>query len=128
MPLPHPNRGELWWVALDPVVGRELGGHVPDEPRPALIVSTDALPAETAGKVIIVPGTSREHPGLPRVAFSWRLGGRSGRTFLCCDDVRAVSVERLRGPLAPSRGAAPIPAPAAAMASVEQTLRLLLGL
>src|SRR5438093_4923249 len=85
-----PRRGELWWVVLDPVLGHELGGHAPGEPRPALVVSADEMAA--TGKLIVVPGTSRERPGLPRIPFSWRLGARMGTTYLCGDDLRAVAI------------------------------------
>ena len=35
---PHPKRGEIWWVNLDPTVGAEIRKR-----RPAVVVSSDAV-------------------------------------------------------------------------------------
>lgn len=112
-----PRRGELWWADLDPVVGRELGRKV----RPAAIVSVDAMPLSTE-KVVIVPSTTQSRPSPMRVP--WVVGTATGRreSYFCCDDIRAISVERLRGRI----GLHPLPAEL--IAELERVLRYILGL
>jgi mRNA interferase MazF len=72
-----PRRGDVWSVALDPVVGHEQGGY-----RPALVVSSDLLHAIPSQLAIVVPITSRDRGVRAHVAIvppegDW--GGRRGR-------------------------------------------------
>lgn len=53
-----PDRGDVIWVALDPVAGREQAGR-----RPVLVVSPVAYNART-GRAVCLPITSRER-GFP---------------------------------------------------------------
>ena len=54
----YPRQGEIWWVNLDPTVGREVS-----KKRPCLVVSPDDMNAHL-GTVIAAPLTStlREWP------------------------------------------------------------------
>lgn len=113
-----PRRGELWWVDLDPVVGRELGGKV----RPAVIVSDDEMNRSLLEKVIAVPSTSQPHDVRWRVPWKVRTTRGVNRAYFCCDDVRSVSVERLRGRI--GTGVLPLDV----MSEIEQVLRALLAL
>jgi len=80
------NRGDVYWVELDPTVGSEI-----QKTRPCLIVSPDdmnrALP-----RVIIAPITSKgQSLGCrPEVVFN----GKMGRILL--DQIRAVDKKRLK--------------------------------
>ena len=114
-----PLRGELWWFDPDPVRGTELGAKV----RPALVVSVDSFNAN-GPKVVVVPGTSRAHPGNPfHVPFTYRFKDRQVTTYFCCDNVRTVDTrERLRARMAPR------PVPEQLMTAVEGHLRTILGL
>ena len=87
-----PGHGELYWADLDPVVGTELGRKV----RPVVVVSVDGF--NGAGeKIVVVPGTTVQRDLPTRVA--WRVNSAAGprETYFCCEDIRAISVERLRG-------------------------------
>ena len=117
-PLPTPRRGEVWWFDPDPTVGRELGRKV----RPGLIISIDEMNQGSSEKVIVVPGTSVDH-GIPsQVRFDYRLRGEARTTFFSCEDVRSISVERLKQRMAPQ------PIPGRVMHLVEQWVGRLTGI
>ena len=80
-----PRRGEIYWVALDPTVGREIRTT-----RPALVVSPDEM-NQALGTVILAPITSivREFP----TRYTIRLQRKTASVAL--DQIRTVSVERL---------------------------------
>jgi len=80
-----PRRGEVWLVALDPVVGREIS-----KSRPALVVSPDELNAHL-GTVVVAPLTStiRSWPFRVEVRFARRRGS------VAVDQLRALDRERL---------------------------------
>ncbi len=117
-PSSTPRRGELWWFDPDPVRGRELGKKV----RPALVVSVDHLNQGPSQKIIVVPATSQDSAIPSHVRFDHELKGQPSTTFLCCEDIRAISVQRLRGRMGP------LPVPTRTMAQVERWLRDLMGL
>jgi mRNA interferase MazF len=80
------RRGEVWWVALDPVQGGEVG-----KTRPAIIVSNDEA-NRTRNRVQVVPLTSN----LKRV-YAWEarveVKGQSRKAL--ADQIRTVAKERL---------------------------------
>lgn len=85
-----PSRGEIWTVNLNPVKGHEQAGY-----RPGLIISVDTFNHGPAGLVVIVPITSKEK-GIPfHVAINPPEGGVSKRSFIKCEGIRSVSIERL---------------------------------
>jgi len=109
-----PSRGDVWMVDLNPVRGHEQSGM-----RPAVIVSVDPLNHSPAGIVIIAPVTSKEK-GIPfHVRLERGEGGMTKRSFIKCEDVRSVSVERLARRLGSI--------PPETMATVEDRLRILMG-
>src|SRR3990172_5802571 len=111
------RRGEIRRISLDPVAGREQAGD-----RPALIVSDDRLNASAAGLVIVVPLTRTRRAVPSHVEINPPEGGVRETSYAMCEQVRAISIERLRdGPW----GA---PTSTALMSEVERLLRLLLGL
>ena len=78
---------ELWWADFDPQVGREQAGL-----RPAIVVGTAfacQLPNQLA---FVVPCTTtdRQLPFHPQVTSLERP------TFAMCDQLKSVSLERLR--------------------------------
>ena len=111
----RPLRGEVWWVSLDPTVGREQAGR-----RPGLVVSVDGLNQSGADLVILLPITSRDKGLRSHVEIRAGEAGLAARSFAKCEDIRSVSVERLLG--RQGRVAA------ATLAAVEERLRMLLGL
>ena len=72
-----PRRGDVVWLSMDPVRGREEQGH-----RPHLVLSNERL-AQTMGLVIAVPMTSAPRPWATRVPLaedSFAIGEQP-RTF-----------------------------------------------
>ena len=83
------QRGEVYWVNLDPTIGTEI-----QKTRPALVVSPDDMNA-VLPRVIVAPLTSQGQPlgCRPEVDFS----GRPARILL--DQIRYVDRRRLTGKL-----------------------------
>jgi mRNA interferase MazF len=115
MTTPQPARGDVWLVSLDPVRGHEQAGT-----RPALVVSVDRFNLGPAGLVVVLPITSRSKSVPLHVPVSPPEGGLTLPSFVKCEDVRSVSVDRLVRPLGSVTGST--------MAMVEDRLRILLGL
>ena len=80
-----PRRGDIYWVSLDPTVGREI-----KKTRPALVVSPDEM-NQALGTVVLAPITStvRDFP----TRYTIRLKRKIASVAL--DQIRTVSVERL---------------------------------
>jgi len=113
--MPEPSRGDIWLVDLDPVRGHEQAGR-----RPAVILSTNPFNFSAAGIVVLVPLSTKEKHVPLHVRISPPEGGLREVSFIRCEDVRAVSKERLSkrlGKVAPPT-----------LAAVENRLRLLLEL
>ncbi len=85
-----PLRGEIWTVDLDPTRGHEQAGK-----RPALIVSDDVFNSGPAGLVIVLPITTKAKAVRSHVAVRPPEGGLRRPSFIKCEDVRSVAVERL---------------------------------
>ncbi|HSF04100.1 MAG TPA: type II toxin-antitoxin system PemK/MazF family toxin, partial [Solirubrobacterales bacterium] len=76
-----PRRGDVYWVALDPVVGTEIR-----KTRPAVIVSNDSCNAYGA-RVVVLPITGNVdslYPGEARI----QLKGKPARAL--GDQLRSV--------------------------------------
>lgn len=108
-------RGEVWLADLNPVKGHEQAGK-----RPCLIISVDLFNQGAAGLVVVLPITSKDK-GIPfHVELNPPEGGLKVRSFVKCEDVRSISVERLEkrwGTISPET-----------LAAVEDRLRILMGL
>lgn len=109
------NRGDVYFVDLDPVKGHEQGRQ-----RPAMIISDDGFNNGPAGLVMIVPITS-SHRGIPmHFPVNPPEGGLSTPSVILCDQIRTISTSRLgrrMGTLSPT-----------SIAEVEDRLRILLRL
>lgn len=111
----QPARGEVWLTDLNPVKGHEQAGK-----RPCLIVSVDLFNQGASGLIVVLPITSREK----RIPFHVELNppeeGLKVRSFIKCEDVRSISIERIekRWGLVSSE----------TLAAVEDRLRILMGL
>lgn len=108
-------RGEIWLADLNPVKGHEQAGK-----RPCLIISVDLFNQGASGLVVVLPITSKEK-GIPfHVELKPPEGGLKIRSFVKCEDVRSISVDRLEkcwGVVFPET-----------LAAVEDRLRILMGL
>lgn len=108
-------RGDVWQYDPDPVRGHEQG-----RARPAVIVSADTFNSGPARLVVICPLTTRDR-GIPsHVPIDPPQGGVRLRSFVMCDQVRAISTERLRSHVGTLEGRT--------MRAIGQRLRILLDL
>ena len=85
-----PERGEIWWVALDPTLGSEIR-----KPRPCVVVSVRVL-NERRRTVIVVPLSSSPKAS-PPILIPITCDGRPA--VAVSDQIRAVAKERLRSRL-----------------------------
>lgn len=108
-----PQRGELWWVELDPALGSEQAGR-----RPAVLVSADAFLQTGANRAGVVPVTAK-HRALP----TWiAIGSPDLRepSWALPDQIRTVDFARLKRRIGRMD--------ANTMTEIERILRLVLGL
>ncbi len=75
---------------LDPVRGHEQAGT-----RPVLVISVDEFNRGPAGLIIALPLTSKNKRVLYHVPVTPPEGGLNVASFIKCEDVRSLSVERL---------------------------------
>ena len=80
------QRGDIWWVALDPAQGSEIR-----KTRPAVIITADAL-NRARRTVVIVPLSTGPEPRPPIVVATPSAG--TGAVAVC-DQLRAVDKRRL---------------------------------
>jgi len=85
-----PERGEIWWVALDPTLGSEIR-----KTRPCIVVSVRVL-NERRRTVIVVPLSSSPKAS-PPILIPITCDGRPAAAV--SDQIRAVAKERLRSRL-----------------------------
>lgn len=85
-----PERGEIWWVALDPALGSEIR-----KTRPCVVVSVRVL-NERRRTVIVVPLSSSPKAS-PPILIPITCNGRPA--VAVSDQIRAVAKERLRSRL-----------------------------
>ncbi len=79
------KRFEIYWVSLDPTVGREM-----QKTRPAVVISPDEINA-AMGTVIVAPITSNKRSFPTRLAFD----NAGKENYLALDHIRAVDKSRL---------------------------------
>lgn len=108
-------RGEIWWVNLDPSRGHEQAGR-----RPGLVLSVDTFNQGPAGMAILLPITKIDKKISFHVPISPPEGGLTHKSFIKCEDIRAIPTERLEGRL----GRVSL----ATMKEVEDRIRILLNL
>ncbi len=115
MTLSQALRGQIWLVDLNPTRGHEQAGK-----RPCLVISVDLFNQGASGLAIVLPITSKDK-GIPfHVEVNPPEGGLTQRSFIKCEDMRSLSMERLSdlwGVVSP-----------ATIMVVEDKLRILLGL
>jgi mRNA interferase MazF len=85
-----PERGEIWWVALDPTLGSEIR-----KTRPCVVISVKVL-NERRRTVIVIP-LSSSSTASPPILIPISFDGRPA--VAVSDQIRAVAKERLRSRL-----------------------------
>ena len=110
-----PSRGEVWLANFNPTLGREQAGI-----RPCLIISVDPFNHGALDLVVAVPVTSTQRGWPTHVPVEPPEGGLKNISFVKCEDVRSMSVNRLikrLGKVTPQR-----------VAAVADRLRMIMGL
>lgn len=67
--------------------------------RPALVISADFVNASAANLVIVIPITSTQRPVRSHVSIEPLEGGVSRTSSIQCEQIRAISRQRLVRPL-----------------------------
>jgi mRNA interferase MazF len=78
---------EVWWVDFSPRVGHEQAGD-----RPAIVVGTPLACAIPNGLALVVPVTNTDRRLVWQPAVV--IGDRP--SYAMCDQIRAISLQRLR--------------------------------
>ncbi len=84
----RPERGDIWWAALDPALGSEI-----KKTRPCVILSS-SLVNEHRRTVLVVPLSSSPQPR-PPITIPNQCQGKNGVAVV--DQLRAISKKRLQG-------------------------------
>jgi mRNA interferase MazF len=81
------NRGEIWFIGLNPVIGHEQAGK-----RPAIVISDDLFNHGASGMAIVLPITSK-YKGIPsHVEINADI--LRMKSYIKTEDIRAVSTKR----------------------------------
>ena len=83
-----PKRGEIFWVELDPTLGRET-----KKTRPALIVSND-VGNEFSNVIMIAPITSKVENVYP---FEVKISLKDKSAKIMLNQCRAIDKSRIKG-------------------------------
>jgi mRNA interferase MazF len=79
------RRFEVYWINLDPTVGREM-----QKTRPAVVISPNEV-NEALGTILIAPITSSKRHYPTRIAFQLN----KNENYIALDQIRAVDKIRL---------------------------------
>ncbi len=82
------NRGDIWLVNLNPIIGHEQSGT-----RPALVISDDMFNHSLSEMVIIVPITSK-YKGIP-THVELKSDYLNQKSYIKTEDIRSISTRRL---------------------------------
>ena len=82
------NRGEIWFIDLNPVIGHEQSGR-----RPALIISDDMFNHSLAEMTIVLPITSK-YKGIP-THVELNTDFLNVKSYTKTEDIRSISTKRL---------------------------------
>jgi mRNA interferase MazF len=109
------SRGEIWLIDLNPVKGHEQAGK-----RPCLVISVNLFNQGASGLAVVLPITSKDKKIPFHVEVNPPQAGLKIKSFIKCEDIRSVSVERfaIKWGIVDHK----------TIAEVEQRLRILIGL
>ncbi len=105
------QRGEVWWINLDPTVGSEI-----KKTRPCVILTVNPL-NRARRTVVVVPLSTAATPRAPIVVEMSSVGERC---VAVCDQIRTIDKQRLQQ----QKGALN----AADLKTLEESVRQVLGL
>ena len=109
------SRGEIWLIDLNPVRGHEQSGK-----RPCLVISVNLFNQGASGLAVVLPITSKDKRIPFHVEVNPPEAGLKVKSFIKCEDIRSVSVERFitKWRMVDDK----------TIAEVEQRLKILIGL
>lgn len=84
------KRGDVIWVAPDPVVGSEQQGR-----RPAVVVSSDSYLMRVARLAVILPVTTRDRGWPLHVPLRGAQTGLTGPSFALTEQIRTIDRQRI---------------------------------
>ena len=84
-----PRRGELWFVDLDPIRGREQA-----KKRPCLVLSNNIFNNGSSGLVIVIPLTSKNKNNPLHIEIPFPEGGIQITSYALPEQIRSVSPTR----------------------------------
>jgi mRNA interferase MazF len=87
-----PSRGEIWRFDPDPTRGREQA-----KVRPALVVSADTFNHGPRGLAVVLPLTTTKTGYSFHVEVAPELSGLNQTSYIMCEQIRSVSLERFIG-------------------------------
>ena len=108
-------RGEVWLIDLNPVRGHEQAGK-----RPCVVISVNLFNQGASGLAIVLPITSKDKKIPFHVEINPPEGGLKIKSFIKCEDIRSISVERFITKWGVINDTT--------IAKVEQRLKILIGL
>jgi len=79
---PHPARGEIWVVDLNPTRGHEQAGT-----RPSLVISANVFNRGSAGLVTVIPITTRRKKIRSHIELHPPEGGLREMSFVKTEDL-----------------------------------------
>lgn len=87
--IPHPSRGDVWLVSLDPTIGHEV-----QKTRPAVVVTNNIYNLHN-WVVVVMPLTSHDTAEYDQVMLDPPEGGLTSKSVTLPDQIRAVDRRRL---------------------------------
>lgn len=106
------ERGDIWWVSLDPTQGSEI-----KKTRPCLVLTSDTL--NRLRKTVVVVPLSTAAKAHPPITVAVTCQGRSAVAIV--DQIRAVGKHRLQGRIE----RLPLPQVGAVVRAVSEILEFL---
>ena len=88
--MPNISRGEIWLADLNPARGHEQADQ-----RPCLVISVDLFNQGPAGLCVALPLTSKNKGVLWHVPVAAGESGLKLESYIKCEDIRSISLERL---------------------------------
>ena len=108
-------RGEIWLADLNPTRGHEQAGR-----RPCLVISVDLFNQGPAGLAVALPLTTKRKGVLWHVPVSPDQSGLTHLSYIKCEDIRSISLERFSRPMGSVSGSV--------LSAVEYRIARLLGI
>ncbi len=92
MSIIKPVQGEVWFVNLDPIPGRDQTTK-----RPCLVISSTLFNQGPADLAIIVPLTTKNSHNPLHIQINPPEGGITTSSFIMCEQIHSVSLQRFLG-------------------------------